>query len=219
MPFFMSIKVLIACEQSQTVCAAFRRLGIETYSNDILPCYGGHPEWHIIGDATHVVQGNGKFMLESGECIDILGRWDLIIAHPPCTMLTHSSAVAYSKGLHTDAQVARAKDFFLAMLNAPAEYVAVENPAPMKWIGLPRYNQIIQPYQFGERYSKRVCLWLRNLPPLIPVRGYSTQHVQWTKHCSGRPARRAKTFPLVAEAMAENWGPWIIKEKQKQKYS
>lgn len=212
----MSIKVLIACEQSQTVCAAFRRLGIEAYSNDILRCYGGHPEWHIMSDATQVVQGNGRFMLESGECLDIFGRWDLIIAHPPCTMLTHSSAVAYAKGLHTGAQVEQAKEFFMTMLNAPADHVAVENPAPMRWIGLPIYDQIIQPYQFGERYSKRVCLWLRDLPHLIPVRGYRTQHDQWLKHCSSRSARRAKTFELVAEAMAENWGTWVIKEKQRK---
>lgn len=199
-------KVLIACEQSQVVCAAFRNIGIEAYSNDILPCYGNHPEWHIIGDAAQVVKGNNTFSLQNGCTISIKGEWDLIIAHPPCTMLTHSSAVALANGKHTMEDVRRASRFFMEMLNAPCRYVAVENPAPMKIAGLPPYTQVIQPYQFGHPYSKRVCLWLKKLPPLIPMGAYYTEHRQWLNHCAATPRRRSKTFEGIAAAMAAQWG-------------
>lgn len=202
----MAARVLIACEQSQVVCSAFRRLGYEAFSNDIENCYGGHPEWHIIGDAQHVVKGHAAFNLQSGGTLLVDSSWDLLIAHPPCTMLTHCSAVALSKGLHSIDDVKKGAQFFLNMLNAPVKMVAVENPAPMKIAGLPRYNQIVQPYNFGHPFSKRACLWLKNLPPLIPVRGYYVEHKQWLKHCAGNPRRRSKTFEGIAEAMALQWG-------------
>lgn len=203
-------KVLIACEQSQVVCSAFRSLGFEAYSNDLLPCYGGHPEWHIVGDAQLIVEGCAAFPLQDGCTVNIDGRWSLIIAHPPCTMLTHSSAVALSKGLHTLEDVKQAASFFLSMLHAPCDLVAIENPAPMRLAGLPKYQQIIQPYNFGHPFSKRVCLWLKNLPPLIPTRGYYVEHAQWLRHCSGTPRRRSKTFEGIAEAMALQWGSLLV---------
>lgn len=196
--------ILIACEQSQVVCAAFRCLGFSAFSNDVLPSYGGHPEWHIIGDAAQVVSG-GRFLTEAGASINI-EKWDLMIAHPPCTMLTHSSAVALSQGKHSLEDVMNARTFFLTMLHAPIHFIAVENPAPMAIAELPKYSQILQPYNFGHRYSKRVCLWLVNLPPLIPMRGYYTEHVQWLKHCAGTARRRSRTFEGIAEAMAAQWG-------------
>lgn len=205
------IFVLIACEQSQTVCSAFRRLGFSAFSNDIENCYGGHPEWHILGDARQAIQTKSEHTLESGLklCID---SWDLIIAHPPCTMLTHSSAVALSQGKHTMEDVYLGAQFFMAMLNAPCERVAVENPAPMKLAKLPKYDQIINPYQFGHPYSKRVCLWLKNLPPLLPT-CYNPRHESWLLHCAGNSRRRSKTFEGIAQAMAEQWGAQIVKEK------
>lgn len=202
----MTPKVLIACEQSQVVCAAFRRLGFEAYSNDIVPCYGGHPEWHILGDAQLVVQGRNVFNLEGGGTVKVPGLWSLIIAHPPCTMLTHASAVRFIDGSHTMEDVRKGAQLFMAMLMAPAQHVAVENPAPLKVAGLPRYDQVIQPYEFGHKFSKRVCLWLRNLPPLLPMRGYYVEHEQWLKHCAGNSRRRSKTFEGIAEAMAHQWG-------------
>lgn len=207
----VSNKVLIACEQSQVVCSAFRRLGIEAYSNDILPCYGGHPEWHILGDARRVVKGLGFFPLENGHVLN-MGRefWGMIIAHPPCTMLTHSSAVALSQGKHDMEDVKNAALFFLQMLYAPCRMVAVENPAPMAIAKLPRYSQIIQPYNFGHPFSKRVCLWLRGLPPLLPMSGYYTEHQEWVKHCAGNARRRSKTFEGIAEAMAAQWGSLLL---------
>lgn len=210
-----NLRILIACEESQVVCSTFRKLGFHAYSNDINKCYGGKPRWHIIGDAAKVVQGHDAFETESGDVVIIENQWDMIIAHPPCTMITHSSAVALSKGIHTIEDVRQGAEFFMKMLNAPCDYIAVENPAPMKIANLPKYNQIIQPYNFGERFSKRVCLWLKNLPPILPTRGYSTDHREWLKHCSSTHRRRSKTFEGVAEAMAINWGDWLVKEKMK----
>ena len=205
-------KVLVACEQSQVVCKAFRENGLNAYSNDLNPCYGGCPEWHIIGDARRVIQGDGRFLLETGDNLLVFGRWDLIIAHPPCTMLTHSSAVALAQGKHTLEDVKEGTVFFLQMLNAPANMVCVENPAPMKIAQLPPYSQIVNPFNFGHPYSKRACLWLRNLPPLQPTRGYYTEHRQWVKHCAGNSRRRAKTFEGIAEAMAIQWGALLKPE-------
>lgn len=200
--------VLVACEQSQVVCKAFREQGHAAFSNDLERCYGNHPEWHIIGDAAQVVMGNNQFPLENGDSV-VITNWDLIIAHPPCTMITHSSAVALSKGLHTLDDVRQGADFFMKMYQAPCSRIAIENPAPMKIANLPRYNQIIQPYQFGHPFSKRVCLWLKNLPMLIPMRGYYTEHVSWLNHCASTSQRRSRTFEGIAEAMAAQWGSLI----------
>lgn len=189
------MRVLVACECTQVVCAAFRRVGCEAYSCDLLPAKGGHPEWHFQCD-----------VLELLECLGYGETFDLMIAHPPCTMLTHSSAVALSQGKHTMSDVESASIFFKKLLDAPIARVCIENPAPMKICDIPRYNQILQPYEFGHPFSKRVCLWLRNLPPLLPTRGYFTEHQQWLRHCSSKSLRRATTFEGIAEAMALQWG-------------
>lgn len=202
----MTPMVLVACECSQVVCTAFRRAGYIAFSCDLVPCYGGHPEWHIIGDAAQVIEGRGSYLCEDGSCVLLEDRWAMIIAHPPCTMLTHSSATALARGLHTIDDVERARRFFMKMLNAPAQLVAVENPAPLSIARLPGYNQILQPFNYGHPYSKRVCLWLRGLPPLLPMSGYYVEHEQWLKHCASSSRRRSKTFEGVAEAMAYQWG-------------
>lgn len=199
-------KVLIACEESQTVCTAFRMNGIEAYSNDINKCYGGHPEWHIIGDALSVIRGHAQFQLENGAMLQMPGFWDMIIAHPPCTMLTHCSAVALASGKHTLKMVEDGALFFWEILHAPTPRLAVENPAPMGITYLPPYNQIIQPYQFGDPYSKRVCLWLRGLPPLLPTSAPVISKGSWLRHCASTSRRRSKTFNGIANAMAMQWG-------------
>lgn len=206
------MNILIACEQSQVVCAAFRRAGFEAFSSDIERCRGGHPEWHIEGDCLRLLDGFCDFVTADGRPHRLDGRWDLLIAHPPCQMLTHCGAQHYTSGRHSYTDVVEAARFFLRMLAADCRHIAVENPAPMKVAGLPPYSQIIQPYQFGHPYSKRVCLWLRNLPPLIPMTGYYEKHAPWLGHCSGRPARRAQTFAGIAEAMAAQWGDVILKD-------
>ena len=202
----MGVQVLIACEASQVLCTAFRKKGLEAYSCDIEPCYGGHPEWHIMEDARQVIQGCGIYSLQNGSCVAVPGRWSLIIAHPPCTMLAHVSAVALANGSHTKMDVLQAANFFLAMLSAPCPMIAVENPAPMRIAQLPPYDQIINPYDFGHKFSKRWCLWLRGLPPLLPTRARILNHVSYHDHCASNSRRRSHSFSGVAEAMAEQWG-------------
>lgn len=216
------MKVLIACEESQRVCIAFRKRGHEAYSCDIQEPSGGHPEWHILGDALKAIEGGQVTTMD--EQLHDIGRWDLMIAHPPCTYL--SKAGGNRLRINGEIQQERfnkgveAKSFFMCFHDAPIDKIAVENPVPLKIFGLPRYSQIIQPYMFGEPYIKTTCLWLRGLPPL-----YATDIVQptekWvssTDHrkikrkdrwgTSGRTSakERSKTFPGIAEAMAEQWG-------------
>ena len=160
-------KVLIACEESQTVCKAFRERGHEAYSCDIQEPSGGHPEWHIHGDAITALQG-GKIVTMDGVTHDI-GKWDLLIAHPPCTYLTNAGARHLWKGgqLQPD-RVQKgilARDLFMRFWYATIPMVAIENPVPSKIFCIPGYSQIIQPFQFGHPVTKKTCLWVRGVPP------------------------------------------------------
>ena len=207
------MKVLVACEESQAVCIAFRNLGHEAYSCDIQSCSGGHPEWHIQGDALEVLYSRD---------------WDLLIAHPPCTYLTAASAVRLFNPDHTikdslrEAYGWHARDFFMQFLKSSAPMVAVENPVPLRYFGLPEYSQIIEPYMFGDPWKKRTCLWLRGLPDLVPDNVVEPLGL-WVGSTSGRSGTgrikssyvlasyrdqkmRSKTFPGIARAMAEQWG-------------
>lgn len=168
------MKVLIACEESQTECKAFRALGHEAYSCDIQQCSGGHPEWHICRDVLPLLNGNKPFITSDGELHSIIGQWDLIIAHPPCVYMSNAGACRmYPKKGQIDPEryqkAMEAKEFFLAFLKADCPRIAVENPRPLKIVGLPKETQQIQPYQFGEPWSKLTYLWLIGLPPLIPT--------------------------------------------------
>lgn len=202
------MRVLVACEESQAVCNAFRARGHEAYSCDIQDCSGGHPEYHIKADAA--------------ELIKI--RWDLLIAHPPCTYMTIAGAVRMRVGgvLQEERfqKAMEAKAFFMMFYEADCPRIAIENPTPMKMIGLPPYDQVIQPYEFGHPYSKRTCLWLKGLPPLMATELVAT-HEPWVnggckdahgnyRRFQGRkerdPKTRSKTFRGIAEAMADQWG-------------
>jgi hypothetical protein len=194
------MKVLIACEYSQVVCKAFREKGHEAFSCDILPCEGGHPEWHIQDDVLkHLTDG-----------------WDLMIAHPPCTYLSNAGArFLYPKGILNKKRLCLAwvaKDFFMQILNAPIAKICIENPIPSKVIALPDYNQIIQPYYFGDNVQKKTCLWLKNLPLLkfaIPQNKPQSTKIagNWfNKGGKNRQKYRAKTFRGIANAMAAQWG-------------
>jgi hypothetical protein len=203
----MNKRVLIACEESQTVCKAFRAKGFDAYSCDIQDCSGGHPEWHLKGDVLqHINKG-----------------WDLIIAHPPCTYLSKAGARwLYAGGKVNEARMKQgleAKAFFQAMLDAECKYIAVENPTPLKVYQLPEASQAIQPWQFGHPYSKRTLLWLKNLPKLIPTniltdyRPYLPSNTGGKKRgqsysigVSKNAKESSKTFKGVAEAMADQWG-------------
>ena len=208
------MKVLVACEESQEVCKAFRAKGHEAYSCDIQEPSGGHPEWHILGDALKAIDG-GQVTTMDGETHDI-GKWDLLIAHPPCTYLSNAGArFLYPKGVLNMERYEKgveAKEFFMKFLNCNCEKVCVENPLPSKIFGLPDYSQIIQPYEFGHPYKKKTLLWLKNLPYLKPTCVVECQ--QSTKvpgnwfNAGGkdRQRNRAKTFHGIAAAMADQWG-------------
>ena len=219
-----NMRILVACEESQRVCIEFRRLGHEAYSCDIEPCSGGHPEWHIRADVLPLLNGDCSFRTMDGAEHRICGKWDMIIAFPPCTYMTNAGAVRMRvKGQIVQERYQKAmdaKEFFMAIANADCEKIAVENPTPMKLIGLPPYTQAVQPYQFGHPYSKRTCLWLKGLPKLEPTE-IKTQHEPFVnggcrdasgnyRRFQGRKERdsrvRAKTFPGIAAAMAEQWG-------------
>ena len=218
------MKVLIACEESQRVCCAFRALGHEAYSCDILEPSGAHPEWHIMQDVLPLLNGKCSFMTMDGQAHSIAGRWDMIIAFPPCTYLTNAGArhlykggqlneKRYEKGLE-------AKQFFMKFYNADCPRIAIENPTPSRIYELPEKTQVIQPYMFGHPFTKRTQLWLKGLPLLKPMKivepertwcpsgSYSHKHDEKHKglHTKDRARSRSKTFPGIAKAMAEQWG-------------
>jgi len=211
------MRVLVACEESQRVCIAFRNKGHEAYSCDIIDCSGGHPEWHIKDDALKHLEG-----------------WDLIIAHPPCTYLTVAGNRWFNVEKFGDYARYRiqkrqeATDFFMRFINAPCDKIAVENPVGIISRVYRKPDCIIQPYQFGHPYSKKTCLWLKNLPPLQPTKiveperihskgksgGYSGNSwyvtdengkiLSWSDPRTAR--ERSKTFQGIADAMADQWG-------------
>ncbi len=228
------IKVLVACEESQAVCKAFRERGFEAYSCDIQECSGGHPEWHILGDAMKAVYGRTITTMD-GITHDI-GRWDLLIAHPPCTYLTVSGNRWFNEDKYGDKARKRilaredAAAFFMAFINAPVEKIAVENPVGYMSTHYRKPDCILQPYEFGHKARKKTCLWLKNLPALKPTNivehgeiltgGYSVgAHANYATDENGKILRwndprtakaRSKTFPGIAAAMAEQWGDYLL---------
>ena len=214
------MRVLIACEESQEVCKAFRERGHEAYSCDIIECSGGHDEWHIQGDAVPLINGSCEFTTMDGKHHSIDGKWDLLIAHPPCTYISNAGVrflYPGGKGILNEDRVRKGNEaahFFLRFLYADCDKIAVENPIPSTVYCLPKYTQIIQPYMFGHPLQKKTCLWLKNLPLLEPTDMIPKEQCQSTKVAGNwfnhggkeRQANRAKTFPGIAKAMAEQWG-------------
>lgn len=238
------MKVLVACEESQRVCIAFRERGHNAFSCDIEPCSGGHPEWHIQGDVLKVLNPqyldfpcggdvedmDGDYGIEfntaDGEYHYFFGKWDLIIAHPPCTYMSNAGACRMypKKGIIDENRLAKAiqaKEFFMRFYNADCERICIENPIPLKIVGLPEKNQVIQPYEYGHPYTKKTYLWLKGLPELKPTKIVEERHpyicgnseiwkkqaaagIVWGKEKSAK--HRSKTFPGIAKAMAEQWG-------------
>ena len=220
------LKVLVACEESQRVCSAFRQLGHEAYSCDIIEPSGRHPEWHVLGDVLPLLEREREFTTMDGVTHTV-DKWDLIIAHPPCTYLTNAGARHLWKGHELNQeryqQGLEAKAFFMKFLNADCEHIAVENPIPSKMFELPKYTQTIQPYQFGHPFTKKTCLWLKGLPTLQPTNEVepiatwcpsgSYSHKHGDKHrgmfTKDRARNRSKTFEGIAEAMAEQWSAYL----------
>lgn len=203
------MKLLTACEESQAVCKEFRKIGHEAFSCDILPCSGGHPEWHIQGDVLKVINDG----------------WDMMIAFPPCTHLAVSGA-RWFKEKQKDGRQQKGINFFMQIVNAPIERIAVENPVGIMSKLYREPDQIIQPYYFGDEAQKTTCLWLKNLPLLYHndkpnLFDLNVTHVgkgefvtfksgkrmsKWFADSFGDGHLRSKTFPGIAKAMAKQWG-------------
>lgn len=204
------MKVLVACEESQEVCKAFRELGHEAYSCDIQECSGGHPEWHIQGDVLPLLNGDCTFVTAGGGRHTISERWDLIIAHPPCTHLAVSGAAHFERK-RNDGRQAEGIELFCKFLQIDCPRVAIENPVGIisgdyirKWFpdlaekyGLPcEASQIIHPWQFGDNYEKTTCLWLKGLPPLKPdtVQKPELEYFNYVDKKTGKKKRQPKWF-------------------------
>jgi hypothetical protein len=203
------MRVLVACEESQVVCLAFRKLGHEAYSCDIQNCSGGHPEWHIKDDVlAHLNDG-----------------WDMMIAHPPCTYLSYAGIAHWNKSGRCKKRL-EALDFFRQLYEAPIPKICIENPKGCASPTIAKYSQEIQPYYFGDSDMKTTWLWLINLPPLIHIDGedlfllnthtdkpapYSIDnteraHKRYFTDTNRKSINRSKSFKGIADAMANQWG-------------
>lgn len=184
------MKILVPCEESQEVCKAFRKRGHEAYSCDLLPCSGGHPEWHIQADARQVIKIS----------------WDMVISFVPCTDLAVSGAKHFWYKIKNGSQQ-RAQDFFMTFTNLNCKW-AIENPVGIMSTHYRKPDQIIHPWQFGHGEVKKTCLWLNGLPKLKPTEVVDGREARvWKMPPSKDRAKlRSKTYPGIANAMAEQWG-------------
>lgn len=226
------MNVLIACEESQQVCKAFRIKGHRAFSCDIQECSGGHPEWHICGDVLPLLNGNCNFTLQNGNKDKQIGKWDLIIAHPPCTRLCNSGQRWLYYGTKEYRQNKRkeqkeAIDFFMKFVNANCDKIAIENPSGIMSTIYRKPDCIYNPYDFkGETEIKKTCLWLKGLLPLKPTQILPKEkrtHNIWKAKFNGKQYAwndkevakfRSKTPKGVAKAMAEQWGKFVEQGKE-----
>ena len=225
---------MVACEESQRVCISFRERGHEAYSCDIQECSGGHPEWHIRGDVLPLLNGNCQFVTSGGQNVTIDGKWDLIIAHPPCTFLSNVAMKHFSLKYNSAQYVvdrcnnrAKAAVFFMRFIAADCERIAVENPVGFMNSSYRPADQTIHPYMFADSedsadyVTKATCLWLKGLPKLISTSRLAKPDnaLLFGKHPNGtnrtwedsgvttdRAKNRSKTFWGIARAMADQWG-------------
>lgn len=227
------MNILVACEESQTVTIALRKLGHTAYSCDIEPCSGGHPEWHIQQDVLPLLNGHCEFKTGDGVTHSIGGRWDMIIAFPPCTKTTNAGARHLFAGGKLNIprfyEGMCGKALFEAIRHADCDRIAIENPTPSSIFGYPKETQAIQPFEFGDEATKRTCLWLIGLNPLKPTHIVSRptyrrfvktngeeRNTCWTMDIkTDRARQRAKTFPGIAKAMAEQWAGEATKPNEK----
>ena len=222
------MNVLVACEESQAVCKALRAQGATAYSCDIQECSGDKPEWHIVSDVIPLLNGSCFFTTQDGSAHYVDGRWDMIIAFPPCIYLTTAGNRWFNVEKYGEKALQRmrdrelAADFFLTIANADCERIAIENPTGWMNTHWRKPDQIIHPYYFGEPYKKRTCLWLKGLPKLEPTNMLPEpepiyyrkdgKKMYWTEALSGstngqagRSKLRSATFKGIAEAMATQW--------------
>lgn len=209
------MRILVACEESQAITKELRKLGHEAFSCDLLPCSGGHPEWHYQQDVFEVIDKG----------------WDMMVAHPPCTFLAVSGARWLynkdgSKNKERWENQAKALDFVQKLMDAPIEKIAIENPVSVISSNIRKPDQIVQPWMFGDKAQKSTCLWLKNLPLLEPTdivekgefvefiskKGVKKKQAKWyfdalknAKTTEERRTLRSKTFKGMAEAIAKQW--------------
>ena len=228
------MKVLVACEESQRVCTAFREKGHLAFSCDIQECSGGHPEWHIQADVLPLINGNCTFQTADAHTHIQPGTWDLLIAHPPCTYLSVAGNGYFDVDKYGEYAVMRlhertkAVDFFMEFINANCDKIAVENPVGYMNGHYRKPDQIIHPYYFADSendtvnyHKKRTCLWLKGLEPLTRKTYLSEPGPIYVDRLTGKKRYycdaitgnskegkklRSKTFPGIAKAMAEQWG-------------
>lgn len=218
--------VLVACEESQRVCVAFRNRGHKAFSCDLQMCSGGHPEWHIKGDCLPLLNGRCTFETCDGVIHYLSDKWDLIIAHPPCTYLCRSGMHYCNVDRYGQQALSRLKlrddalQFFIKIANADCEKICIENPIGYVSDAYKKPTQIVQPLEFGDAVKKSTCLWLKGLPPLQPtqivpqkliyVNGRYYDEWFYKTMCIRNNAERSRirsvTFPGIANAMATQWG-------------
>lgn len=238
------MKLLVCCEESQTVCKAFRNRGWEAYSCDILEESGGHPEWHIQQDVLPLINGDCKFTTCDGKEHEIIGEWNLLICHPPCIYLTNAGTRHFSPKCNSLEKIKEREEkrqeafnFFMQFVNAKCNHIAIENPVGYVNTQYRKSDQIIHPYYFAaskddkENYvQKRTCLWLKNLPNLQydkNIEKPKPMYICQGEKCKGKPIgwcegirgthngqkgrsiARSKTFPGIAQAMADQWGNYL----------
>lgn len=233
------MRALVACEESQAITIELRKLGWEAYSCDIQECSGGHLEWHICEDVIPLVNGNCTFKTMDGKTHEIIGRWDLIVAHPPCTYLTVTGNRWFNVEKYGEKAIQRAKDreeaveFFMVFANADCEHICIENPIGIISTRWRKADQIIHPWMFGDNYSKNTCLWMKGLSPLVPeiTEEPEMEYMEWVDKKTGKtkrqakwycdawklpPAERArvrsKTFPGIARAIATQFTEQITRQ-------
>lgn len=219
------MKILIACEESQRVCIEFRKKGHWAFSCDIEPCSGGCPQWHIQDDVLPLLNGNCDFRTCDGNLYHLVGRWDMIIAFPPCTYLTTTGNRWFNvekygvKALDRMDKRKAAIQFFMQFVDADCEKIAIENPVGTMSTAYRKPDQIIQPYEFGEPERKTTCLWLKGLPKLKPTKIVEPKIIKcasgaiecnWhmetlSLNSNERSKLRSKTFIGIAKAMADQW--------------
>lgn len=219
--------VLVACEESQAVCKAFREKGHRAFSCDIEECSGERPEWHIKQDVLPLLNGHCSFFTQDKTWHHIYKKWDLIIAHPPCTYLTVTGNRWFNVDRYGDKAIQRAKDredavkFFMKFVNADCDRIAIENPIGCMSTRYRKADQIIHPYYFGDPARKATCLWLKGLsqlqetnvvkPITIKYKNGKGSDNPWHMETMRLPSKerakaRSKTFPGIAKAMADQWG-------------
>ena len=211
------MKVLIACEESQEVCKAFRKLGHEAYSCDIQEPSGGHPEWHILGDCLPILGGCCEVHTMDGTTHVIADKWDLLIAHPPCTELCSSGQRWYAEGRKNYRLQREAISFFYRFVMADCERIAIENPVGVMSSAYRKPDQIINPWQFGHPEQKKTCLWLKDLPLLAETNNVYEymmtlplkERTRIWQMGSNHGKERSKTYSGIARAMAEQWSAYI----------